>query len=165
MYVFYGKAAGVYAHTLTTVKAGYPPHSLTLIPELPLESLGLKQGEQLIVTQKLEPSSSEQTYAAPSSFSANTASTAGIARSQVGETIPPVPTAPQTSGADYVEMEGGYLVHRVRNHLLDMTVPRRTDGIFRNILTDCTRRQLVSVLINCSRVRTRYEESPTDSKR
>ena len=34
------------------VKGGYPPQPLTIIPELPVDSLGLKQGDQLVVTQK-----------------------------------------------------------------------------------------------------------------
>src|SRR5712671_2093234 len=43
------------SHTLTyyVVKVGYPPRSLTaVIPELPLSSLGLAPGDQLIVVQK-----------------------------------------------------------------------------------------------------------------
>ena len=32
------------------VKLGYPPRALTLIPELPLSSLGLQRGDQLVVT-------------------------------------------------------------------------------------------------------------------
>ncbi|KAH7889389.1 hypothetical protein F5I97DRAFT_1994140 [Phlebopus sp. FC_14] len=37
------------------IKSGYPPQPLTLIPELPLSSLGLAAGEQIIVSQKAAP--------------------------------------------------------------------------------------------------------------
>ena len=97
------------------VKAGYPPHSLTLIPELPLESLGLKQGEQLIVTQKSEahraPTSSA---AARTQAPAPAVSSRGSATLQVHEPAPPRASAPSTSGPDYVETDSGFLVHRVR---------------------------------------------------
>ena len=103
-----------YSHLVIVVKAGYPPHSLTLIPELPLESLGLKQGEQLIVTQKLEASqrpSSQRTTAPASTSAVYTTPATGLTRSQASEPVP----APQTNGPDHVETEGGYLVHRVRD--------------------------------------------------
>lgn len=98
------------------MKAGYPPHSLAIIPELPIDSLGLKQGEQLMVTQKAEASSARSSAAAPSSppRAAPTAPMTGLTRSQVSEPVTPAPSAPQASGPDYVETEGGYLVHRVR---------------------------------------------------
>ncbi|KAF9218339.1 OTU-domain-containing protein [Gyrodon lividus] len=35
------------------IRSGYPPQTLALIPELPLSSLGLKAGEQIIVNQKV----------------------------------------------------------------------------------------------------------------
>ncbi|EKM55136.1 uncharacterized protein PHACADRAFT_255547 [Phanerochaete carnosa HHB-10118-sp] len=97
------------------LKAGYPPHSLTLIPELPLESLGLKTGEQLIVTQK--PGAART--AAPAANTVSNASPAapmtGLTRSQLSEPVvlTPAPAAPQESGPDYVPTEGGYLVHRI----------------------------------------------------
>ncbi|THG98631.1 hypothetical protein EW026_g3593 [Hermanssonia centrifuga] len=106
-----------------TVKAGYPPHSLTLIPELPLESLGLKQGEQLIVTQKAEasrePSSSRSQPVAAASTNTRGPMT-GLIASQAHEPETPAPAriaAPAPSsrgpGPDYVEVDGGYLVHRI----------------------------------------------------
>lgn len=102
--------------SLQELKAGYPPHSLTLIPELPLESLGLQKGEQLIVTQKLEASrpASQRSQAPASTSASHTPPTTGLARSQVAEPVAPArPSAPQTGSPDYVETEGGYLVHRI----------------------------------------------------
>lgn len=37
------------------VKAGYPPRSLVILPDLPLSSLGIKPGDQIIVVQKPNP--------------------------------------------------------------------------------------------------------------
>lgn len=95
---------------LPPVKSGYPPQSLTAIPELPLDSLGLKPGEQLIVNAKPGgpgPSSAAPIASAPPSQTAST------------PIIPPPPQAapPATSGPDSVEIDGGALVHRVRASL------------------------------------------------
>ncbi|GJE90719.1 OTU-domain-containing protein [Phanerochaete sordida] len=95
------------------LKAGYPPHALTLIPELPLESLGLKAGEQLMVTQmrgatRPPPAANAVSDVAPA------APMTGLTRAQAtGPSTPaPAPSAP-ASGPDYVPTEGGYLVHRI----------------------------------------------------
>ncbi|KAH9952048.1 OTU-domain-containing protein [Amylocystis lapponica] len=93
------------------LKAGYPPHPLTLVPELPLESLGLKPGEQLIVTQKPAiPHATRPTSASGSPMAAMT----GLTASQVSERAAPAgPT--RAGGPDAVRVDGGlgYLVHRI----------------------------------------------------
>lgn len=106
-----------------TVKAGYPPHNLTLIPELPLDSLGLKQGEQIIVTKSSQAQSSDATATSntfqtqvptTTSSAAAPAPMTGLTGSQVYDSSPfPAPTA-SSGGPDYVETDGGYLIHRVR---------------------------------------------------
>ncbi|KIK57681.1 hypothetical protein GYMLUDRAFT_45846 [Collybiopsis luxurians FD-317 M1] len=40
-----------------SLKTGYPPRHLDLVPELPVSSLGLKGGDQLIVGEEAEPAS------------------------------------------------------------------------------------------------------------
>ncbi|KAG6860407.1 hypothetical protein C0995_011526 [Termitomyces sp. Mi166 len=104
-----------------SLKAGYPPHSLTLIPELPVESLGLKAGEQIIVAElpdvaassapvppisnrstedsRLSTGSSPFEFSAPGSFP------------PLSLTHRPAPS--QSSGPDYVETDGGILIHRI----------------------------------------------------
>ena len=109
------------------VKAGYPPRTLTLIPELPIDSLGIK-GEQLTVNAKpgVESSRSE----APSSASA-TGPMTGAAPSQVPlrelSALSPIGSAPSASaskGPDYVEFDGGYLVHQVSKTLISVSYNR-----------------------------------------
>ena len=102
--------------TSRTVKAGYPPHPLTIVPELPIDSLGLKQGEQLVVTQR--PSAGHQAFqsARSSPFPAPrpAAAMTGLTASQVRDT--PTPTArPGGKGGlpDHVPTSNGYLMHRV----------------------------------------------------
>lgn len=90
---------------LQEYKAGYPPHSLTVIPELPLESLGLKPGEQLIVSAK--PGLQAQFSSTPTANIPTPATRYAPSPSQ------PPPAPASTSGPDYVEVEGGYLVHRI----------------------------------------------------
>jgi len=109
------------------VKAGYPPQPLTaVIPELPLSSLGIRPGEQLIVTQK--PSSAPP--AVPTGFPPSVEPRANIVDPTASLTPPsaspyggPSAFTPPSSadanigarnGPDYVETEGGYLVHSVR---------------------------------------------------
>lgn len=91
-----------------TVKAGYPPKGLTLIPELPISSLGLSKGEQLIVNQNGRGQGTNS--AAPRS--ATGVPSTGVA--QQPSTRRPALTQPTTNEPDSVETEGGYLVHRVR---------------------------------------------------
>ncbi|KAG6833689.1 hypothetical protein H0H87_002885 [Tephrocybe sp. NHM501043] len=54
-----------------SLKAGYPPHALTMIPELPIESLGLKPGEQIIVSELPGTTPSPATSTSGSSNSAS----------------------------------------------------------------------------------------------
>jgi ubiquitin thioesterase OTU1 len=89
------------------VKAGYPPHSLELVPELPLSSLGLKPGDQVIVAVK--PGSA--TIPATSSLPAPAATSA---RNPIAKSTPIVSAlSTQSTKADHVATEGGVLVHRV----------------------------------------------------
>ncbi|KAJ4487824.1 hypothetical protein J3R30DRAFT_3695484 [Lentinula aciculospora] len=98
-----------------SLKTGYPPRSLNLIsPELPISSLGLKGGDQLIVSE--EPESASRVISTPSS------STAKLDRQPAA---PPTSRAlPQASstrstpssssnGPVHVPTDGGVLVHRV----------------------------------------------------
>jgi len=93
----------------TSVKAGYPPKSLTLIPELPISSLGLSKGEQLIVNQNGGGQSARST---PTRSAAST-SRPGVIPQPSAQLL--APTQQATKGSDSVETEGGYLVHRVRS--------------------------------------------------
>ncbi|TBU50761.1 OTU-domain-containing protein [Dichomitus squalens] len=108
------------------LKAGYPPHPLTIVPELPIDSLGLQQGEQLVVTQR--PAAGHQAFQgskgtafpAPSPAAAMT----GLTASQVRESPGPSRTGSAVStskagsargggGPEYVLTSNGYLMHRV----------------------------------------------------
>ncbi|CAE6517215.1 unnamed protein product [Rhizoctonia solani] len=86
------------------LKAGYPPKALTLIPELPLSSLGLQRGDQITVTVK-PGSAPAATVPGPTSAPVSTARPA------------PSAPAPRTNiGAPddgFVETHAGTLVHRV----------------------------------------------------
>ncbi len=100
------------------VKAGYPPRPLTIVPELPVDSLGLKQGEQLVVTQR--PTSGHQAFQAASSTAfpapSPAAAMTGLTTSQTRDSPrPAVPAATSVGkgGLDYVLTNNGYLMHRV----------------------------------------------------
>lgn len=109
---------------LYAVKSGYPPRALTaVIPELPLSSLGLAPGDQLIVVQKSGSAAPPGvTSAAPTSSSPVNPAYPGHSPA-VDRPTPssnPRPAAPtrstttEDSGPDYVALDGGYLIHRVR---------------------------------------------------
>lgn len=83
------------------LKSGYPPKALTLIPELPLSSLGLQRGEQLIVTSKPGSSQPAPPAAAP------------IARAQPAASASAPPPNKNAGGDGFVNTETGTLVHRV----------------------------------------------------
>ncbi|KAF8682241.1 OTU protein [Rhizoctonia solani] len=86
------------------LKSGYPPKALTLIPELPLSSLGLQRGDQITVTAK------------PGSVSATTGPS--VPTAPVSAPRPPasVQTPKASTGSTndgFVETDVGTLVHRV----------------------------------------------------
>jgi len=89
------------------IKSGYPPQSLTIVPELPLSSLGLKASEQIIVNQKVTPATKRPpspARTAPSSLASG--SLPGSApRSSVSK--------PTNNGPDSVETSSGVLIHRI----------------------------------------------------
>ncbi|KAF8478372.1 OTU-domain-containing protein [Russula ochroleuca] len=101
------------------LKAGYPPRSLTaVIPELPLSSLGLAPGDQLIVVQKSGSATPPGvTSAAPSLLPANPnphpPPAARPTPSSNPRQVAPVLSTAEDDGPDYVEVDGGYLIHRV----------------------------------------------------
>ncbi|KAJ7940435.1 hypothetical protein B0H13DRAFT_1849691 [Mycena leptocephala] len=82
-----------------SLKSGYPPRALTIVPELPVSSLGLSAGEQIIVSEIVEASAPSSRAPAVSPASRPT----------------PVSAAPpaSASGPDAVETDGSFLVHRV----------------------------------------------------
>ncbi|KAG6918114.1 hypothetical protein DXG01_016301 [Tephrocybe rancida] len=107
-----------------SLKAGYPPHGLTLIPELPIESLGLKPGEQIIVSELPDTTASS---AAPYPISnRSTTSPVSPGRPRPFGSSPPAAArspgsapasrssaVPSLDGPDYVETDGGVLIHRI----------------------------------------------------
>ncbi len=121
-------------HTLLyAVKAGYPPRSLTaVIPELPLSSLGLAPGDQLIVVQK----SGSAAPKGVTSVAAPTGTSSSSSSSPVNPTYPghtpaaarptpssnPAPSKIEDVGPDYVSTDGGYLIHTVRSNIMNYQV-------------------------------------------
>ncbi|KAF7323118.1 OTU-like cysteine [Mycena chlorophos] len=109
-----------------SLKCGYPPRVLTLdFPELPISSLGLASGEQLIVSETAEDSGiarvkppSSSTTSSSSPF-LNPVGQAPAASSQTTRSPPRAAPAPapavsaSSGGPDAVETEGSFLVHRV----------------------------------------------------
>ncbi|KAF9246144.1 hypothetical protein BU15DRAFT_84947 [Melanogaster broomeanus] len=82
------------------IRSGYPPQSLILIPELPLSSLGLKAGEQIIVNQKAP--SPTRGYPPPTA-----------SRSPPAPVSEPDAPPPASTGPANVPTSSGILVHRV----------------------------------------------------
>ncbi|KAJ7172283.1 hypothetical protein C8R46DRAFT_1161752 [Mycena filopes] len=106
------------------LKSGYPPRTLTVVPELPLSSLGLTPGEQIIVSENAEDSGVARTSKTPgpSPFlnpipASGSSARAPVARPPPTSSRPPAPATsapPSTgSGPDAVETDGSFLVHRV----------------------------------------------------
>lgn len=92
-----------------SVKAGYPPRDLTLIPELPVSSLGLAAGEQIIVSETpggggsapFQASAPQATPAAPAAATRAGAPSAAV-------------MPPSSNGPVHVEMrDGSFFIHRV----------------------------------------------------
>ncbi|KAJ7097745.1 hypothetical protein B0H15DRAFT_617176 [Mycena belliarum] len=122
------------------LKSGYPPRTLTIVPELPVSSLGIASGEQIIVSEAAEtsgvarqaakppPSSSGSggsPFLSPTSGSSSSAPRAPPAASSAPPSRPnpasssarPTPASPapsaSASGPAAVETDGSFLVHRV----------------------------------------------------
>ncbi|KAF7294795.1 OTU-like cysteine [Mycena indigotica] len=93
-----------------SLKCGYPPRVLTLIPELPVASLGLSSGEQLIVS---ELAGDGPAPAAPSSPPIRAASTSSSPSPRPQDVLSPGPKPSASNEPDAVEIEGSFLVHRV----------------------------------------------------
>ncbi|KAJ3560741.1 hypothetical protein NP233_g10638 [Leucocoprinus birnbaumii] len=92
------------------VKTGYPPRSLTLIPELPFSSLGIVPGDQIIVS---EIPGSVSAVSAPPPDSRQ----APLPTSNFADGLQPTTNASSpnsSSGHDFVDTgDGSVLVHRV----------------------------------------------------
>ncbi|KAG1754635.1 hypothetical protein EDB19DRAFT_1902765 [Suillus lakei] len=88
------------------LRSGYPPRSLTVIPELPLSSLGLKPGDQVIVNQSVV---SSPTRTAPPKAEPVSSQPPQSSLSQPNSSR----LAPGKSGPDYVDTPNGVLVHRI----------------------------------------------------
>ncbi|KAJ8519460.1 hypothetical protein ONZ45_g3573 [Pleurotus djamor] len=76
-------------------KTGYPPRPLTLVPELPVSSLGLRPGDQIIVSESAS---------APAPVAPPPVSVAAPA---------PVPSASASGPASVETQDGSHLVHRI----------------------------------------------------
>jgi len=98
------------------LKSGYPPKSLTIVPELPLESLGLKRGEQLVVAQKGGASAPRQTSSTPRPVQPQPQAQV---QAMPKETVPTsIPATARSGGSasgspDSVATDAGILVHRI----------------------------------------------------
>jgi ubiquitin thioesterase OTU1 len=88
------------------VKSGYPPRALAIVPELPFESLGLKRGDQIFVSEEPNPDTHIPSVQPP---------VGPVSRSTQPPPLPAPTTRPQPSGPDRVEVDGGFLIHRVSN--------------------------------------------------
>lgn len=93
------------------MKSGYPPQSLAIVPELPFSSLGIKKGDQIIVSQKADAA-----HRGPPSLA--TPNTTGIAHAS-SPVDPTLTTSSDLEAANKsgepvtVAMDEGFLVHRV----------------------------------------------------
>jgi len=108
-------------------KSGYPLRPPTIVPELPVLSLGLHQGNQIIVSEAsatgadATPSGGTGSYsipprAAPSRSATSVPSRSAPTRASVAAPAP-IPK-PSDSGPDTIQVGGSFLVHRVRVYLL-----------------------------------------------
>ncbi|KAF8201558.1 hypothetical protein BJ912DRAFT_945671 [Pholiota molesta] len=102
------------------LKTGYPPRALVLVPELPISSLDLQRGDQLIVSESATQSGSSGPAASappaarvqspPAQRAAPAASSPSPAVAPAQrQVVQPLPS----SGPDHVELDGSYLIHRV----------------------------------------------------
>ena len=100
---------------LILVKTGYPPRSLTLVPELPVSSLGLVSGDQLIVTQRAGSSvaTGSTTVSSNPGFSTQVSPSRTAQTSRPAAYSTPILTS-QSPASEYAQTsDGGVLVHRV----------------------------------------------------
>lgn len=101
-----------------SVKVGYPPRSLYLVPELPVSSLDLKSGDQIIVVSSGPASPPSAAPPAPS-FQPPVSTKAPISNppSQSSNALQRQPSIPASgpavsSGPEMVDTPSGSLVHR-----------------------------------------------------
>jgi ubiquitin thioesterase OTU1 len=85
----------------TSVKAGYPPRPLTLVPQLPVSSLGLAKGDQLILTASPAQPPVPGVPAAPPQSRDPAPISSSISKSSGSSTH------------EHVVTDAGFLVHRV----------------------------------------------------
>jgi ubiquitin thioesterase OTU1 len=95
---------------LALVKLGYPPRSLTIVPELPLASLGLSKGEQIIVSQKAEIGSEKGLTAGPGQLPAAPLQADPSSSPSRSRQVMKAPG----SNPDAIEVDGGVLIHQGR---------------------------------------------------
>lgn len=97
-----------------SVKTGYPPRSLTLVPELPFSSLGIKSGDQVIVSEIPGPSGG-QLGTTPVTANAPPPPLNDLARPHTVDPAGVSSLGTTMTGPDCVDTaDGGVLVHRVR---------------------------------------------------
>ncbi|KAJ8586102.1 OTU-domain-containing protein [Rhizopogon salebrosus TDB-379] len=89
------------------IRSGYPPLSLTIIPELPLSSLGLKSGDQVIVNQTVSSSARAPSSPPKATPVSSQPPQASLSRSNSGR------PASSSSDPDHVDTPNGVLVHRI----------------------------------------------------
>ena len=108
----------IHSNSLSTwpllVKAGYPPRALTIVPELPFDSLGLQRGDQIFVSEVPNPDTHIPSVQPP---------LGPVSRPTQPPTLPPPSTRfqfiPQEpSGPDHVVVDGSFLIHRVSMYYL-----------------------------------------------
>ncbi|KAL0946683.1 hypothetical protein HGRIS_012870 [Hohenbuehelia grisea] len=90
------------------IKLGYPPRPLTLVPELPLSSLGITRGEQIIVTSASAPAPPPPPFPALPQVTGNVVA----ATTPLQQTAPPAPSR-TAGGPDFVHTDAGVLIHRI----------------------------------------------------
>ncbi|KAK7020451.1 OTU-like cysteine [Favolaschia claudopus] len=110
------------------LKSGYPPRTLTIVPELPLSSLGLSSGEQIIVSELADASGAARPakpsqaassspflnpISTPQSNSSQSPPAAAPTSSRSTQSAASVAPASTSSGPAAVETDGSFLVHRV----------------------------------------------------
>ncbi|KAF9527001.1 hypothetical protein CPB83DRAFT_856962 [Crepidotus variabilis] len=94
-----------------SLKSGYPPRALTLIPELPLSSLGLQKGDPIIVSELPgePPVNAPAVTSAPPPEAASSRSPLETVTGALSQLLP----GSSSKGPDSVEVDGSFLIHRV----------------------------------------------------